>query len=143
VNKTVALVAAVIFVFIPYPSHDSPEWHVQVVDGYQRRMAGVTVRESYQNFSSDAQVHEVDLITDYDGRVVFPAKPVWRSLMVRFFMFAGSMSRGLDARYGVHASVKAFSNGLEGAATRDGKVRDWTGKPPILRSVIVLHPAGR
>ena len=90
--------AALAFAFFPFKSLNCPSWHVRVIDGTQKPVAGMRVRLSYQNYSAEDESHEVDAITDGNGEATFPAEAL-RASFIRQCVFAL-----LSARAGVHAS---------------------------------------
>jgi hypothetical protein len=119
----------------------APEWEVIVVDEHGRPVEGMTVRETWQNYSVEAAGHETDRQTDAKGHVTFPARKAEYSLLSQV---AGTLSAlvhfNVHASYGPHASVFAFGNHLEGTATTGEYVTDWTGYPPSMQSRIVVRP---
>jgi hypothetical protein len=64
------LLYAVIFAAIPYL--DAPDWEIAVVDRYQHPIPGVQIREEAEDYSCEAEDHEVTLTSDQNGKVHFP-----------------------------------------------------------------------
>jgi hypothetical protein len=116
-----------------------PNWSVEVIDSKQAPVAGITVRRICQDYSVESTAHEDDAITDERGRVVFSEL---RIRVTRLERWAGNVSnvarQGVHASFGIHASVFAFGNGLQGIAVSNGIVEDWTGSPERMESRIVV-----
>lgn len=112
-----------------------------VVDERGKPVAGLTVRETWQNYSVEMEGHESDCQTDMNGRATFPAQKSNYSVPRQI---AGTMSAlvhlNVHSSYGPHATVFAFGKGLEGAATTGDFFTDWTGSPRFVRSKIVVKP---
>ena len=136
------VVVLAVFLLYPFESLQAPLWEVSVVDQSNRPIGGVTVRESYQHYSAQFSGGETDLITDDQGRVIFPAKTLRANIFKRSAVIASSATGGVHASFGPHAYVFAFGNGVEGSPVKNGYVEDWTGSPKVNRSVIVTHPLG-
>ena len=119
----------------------APQWEVGVVDERGKPVDGMTVRETWQNYSVEMEGHEADRQTDVNGRVTFPAQKSDYSVPRQI---AGTMSAlvhlNVHSSYGPHATVFAFGKGLEGTATTGEFVTDWTGSPRFMRSRIVVKP---
>jgi hypothetical protein len=125
---------------IPIQTLEAPLWKVSVVDESNKPVSGITVRESYKNYSAEFEGGEQDLVTDAQGNVVFPTKKVRIPLLKRALVNISSATAGVHASFGSHAHVFAFGNGVEGDAVKNGFVEDWTGAPAANDSVIVVHP---
>jgi len=78
-SAIIALIAATV-AFIPVKSLDCPTWDVWVADSESHQVAGITVRLTYRNYSAEGEAHEIDLMTDSRGHVVFAPQPVSASL---------------------------------------------------------------
>jgi len=119
----------------------APEWEVTVVDEHGKPVEGMTVRETWQNYSVEATGHEMDRQTDANGHATFPAHKTEYSLLSQV---AGTLTAlihfNIHASYGPHASVFAFGKNLEGTATTGQYVTDWTGYPSSMQSRIVVGP---
>jgi len=133
--KILIFVVTLILVVVPYPTLVAPEWSVLVVDGQSKPLSGVSVRESYQNYSLERTGHEVDIVTGDDGKVLFPAKRIWNNLLLRSIGFLGALSGGVHASFGPHDYVVA--NGV--SPVKNGYLEDWMGRPSKMSSVIVLR----
>src|SRR5258705_2350714 len=105
--KIIAIAAVCI---IPLPHLVAPRWSVTVVDESNRPLSGITVRESSQDYSLESTSHEVDLVSDVEGRVVFPARFLFASIA----SVANVLETGVHASFGTHTWVLAFGRGLEG-----------------------------
>jgi hypothetical protein len=136
----IAFVVTVLFVY-PFESLQAPSWEVSVVDASNSPVSGARVRENYQDYSAEFKGGEADLITEFTGKVTFPARTLRANLLKRFAVVLSSGTAGAHASFGPHASVFVFG-GLEGSPIKNGVVEDWTGSPRINKSVIVLHPMG-
>ncbi len=74
VGVALALTFAVFgYSLFPVSSLAAPEWEVTVVDEHARPVEGMTVRETWQNYSVEATGHEMDRQTDASGHATFPA----------------------------------------------------------------------
>lgn len=125
--------------FLPIPYDAAPAWDVWVVDETDRPLEGMKVRLSFQNYSAETEHHELDAITNKQGRVSFPSQRASASIP-RFMLYsARSAASGVHASFGRHASVFAFGHGRAGSATADDVVTDWTGSPPEMKSRIVAR----
>jgi hypothetical protein len=114
----------------PVSSLAAPEWEVTAVDELGGPVEGMTVRESWQNYSVETTGHEMDRQTDANGHATFPAHKAECSLLSQI---AGTVSAlihfNVHASYGPHASVFAFGKHLQGDAATGEYVTDWTGYP--------------
>jgi hypothetical protein len=134
--------AVIVFWLFPVSLLASPEWEVTVVDEHAKPVEGMTVRETWQNYSVEATGHEMDRQTDASGHATFPARKTEYSLLRQI---AGTVSHlihfNVHDSYGPHASVFAFGNHLEGTAITGEYVTDWTGYPSSMQSRIVVSPS--
>jgi hypothetical protein len=131
----VSLLAAL----LPVSTLSAPEWSVCVLDGSNRPVAGVLVRESYKNYSAELEGHEDDLYTDAEGCVSFVPKRVNSSPLKRLRVILLSATGGVHASFGPHASVAAFRAGQTGDDIRGGHIFSWEGFPTQMKSVLRLH----
>lgn len=136
----IAIAIVVGVAFIPLRSLECPSWDVWVTDQSSQPVSGVIVRLTYRNYSAERESHEVDAMTDARGHARFSAQTLSTSLGRRIAAMLSSATTGVHASFGLHASVSAFSNGLEGFAIDEQKnvVTDWTGKPGHMESRIVV-----
>jgi hypothetical protein len=136
----VLAVAILVYWLFPVSRLAAPRWEVVVVDERGKPVEGLTVRETWQNYSVEMEGHEADLQTDVNGSATFPAQ---KSDFTFLRQIAGMMSAlahlNVHSSYGPHAHVFAFGKGLEGTATTGSFVTDWTGSPPLMRSRIVVN----
>lgn len=117
------LTSAVFFFWLfPVSLLAAPEWEVTVVDENGKPVEGMTVRETWQNYSLEVEGHEMNRQTDANGHANFPAHRAEYSLLSPV---AGTLSAiihfNVHASYGPHASVFAFGNHFEGSATTGEK----------------------
>jgi hypothetical protein len=143
VGVALALTLAVLAYWLfPVSSLAAPEWEVTVVDEHGKPVEGMTVRETWQNYSVEAAGHETDRQTDTNGHATFPAHKTEYSLLSQV---SGKLSAlihfNVHGSYGPHASVFAFGKHFEGTAITGEYVTDWTGYPPSMQSRIVVRPA--
>jgi hypothetical protein len=125
----------------PVSSLAAPKWEVTVVDEHGKPVEGMTVRETWQNYSVEATGHETDCQTDVSGHAIFPARKTEYSLLSQVAGTLSALSHfNVHASYGPHASVFAFGEHLEGTATTRQYVTDWTGYPSSVQSRIVVRP---
>jgi hypothetical protein len=127
---------------IPVRSLQTPNWDVQVFDKAGNPVSGISVRESYQNYSAELTGHEDTEVTDVNGQVHFDAKILRASLLKRFGAVIHSAMAGAHASFGPHAFLFAFGRGMEGEwVDTHGYVGDWTGLPSSMNTRIMVHPA--
>jgi hypothetical protein len=132
--------SAVIAIFVyPFKSLQAPSWEVSVVDASNNPVSGARVRESYQDYSAEFKGNESDLVTDFTGKVTFPARTLRANVLKRIAVVFSSATAGFHASFGPHATVFVFG-GMEGTSVKNGVVEDWTGSPRVNTSVIVVHP---
>jgi len=121
---------------------NAPLWDVYVVDSTGHPLAGITVRESYQDYSCEAESHMESLITDSKGHVQFQAHYEKRNPFRCAEETTSSLGTGVHASLGRHAdvSVGGYHEALTGYAV-DGTdhVIDWTGSPRQMVSTIVAR----
>lgn len=140
VVRTVVGFAFGAFLLWPVTTLNCPRWEILVVDKNGAPLGGMTVRLDYQNYSAEDNEHEVTLITDDRGYVVFPAQnlttPRWRRLRATL----KSAGAGVHASSGPHAWAFTSGKGLEGDAIQGEYVMDWKGDPPEVKSQIIAEP---
>jgi hypothetical protein len=129
-----ALVGAI---FYPVSYLAAPAWEVWIADESGAPVQGMTVRLSYQHYSVESSGHEQDAISDSHGHVQFPSR-ISSAPLARYIVYSiSSATAGAHASFGRHAHVFAFGRGLEGSATTDGVITNWTGTPDRMESRIV------
>lgn len=115
----------------------SPRWDVWVVKDDGQPIPQINVRLVYQNYSAESESHEVTLVTDDTGHVVFPQVYERACLLQRALYTMSSAGAGVHASFGRHAYVFAFGGGYEGSALIGNYVADWQGNPDSMQSKIV------
>jgi hypothetical protein len=115
----------------------APKWDVWVVTDGGAPLPGINVRLSYENYSTEAESHEITCATDSKGHVLFPAQFRSTTFLQRAFYTARSALAGVHASFGDHATVWAFGRGYEGDAVTGQYITDWTGSPSEMTSRIV------
>ena len=134
------MAALFMLALIPFPSLIAPDWRITVVDEAHKPVKGALVRESYTNYSIEAEGHERDAFTDGSGVVSFPARRIHGSLLQRVFGTVRAAMGGVHANFGPSAYVNAFGTEGEGSWEKDGYIGFWNGSPAHLEPTIVLHP---
>jgi len=135
----IMLVAIVALLLIPFDQTIAPDWRVQVVNEKGEPLAGVTVRESWQQYSLEPSNDEEDQNTGADGSVHFARRTLRSSLLSRFNGCVGEIARmGAHASCGPHAHVFAFGRGLGTLDWRD--IADSDARPGrFQKSILVLR----
>ena len=124
---------------LPNPSLAAPDWDVIAVDEHCQPIQGITVRETWQNFAVEKQLHVANRQTDANGSVTFPAQRAEYSMLRQFVgtlraAVSWNMHGGYDAYS--HAWIFVVGKGVFGAANID-----WKGAPPQMRSRIIVKSA--
>ncbi len=119
----------------------SPRWEVWVVTQDGQPIQGINVRLVYQNYSAEGRSHEITLMADESGHVLFPPQYERASIIQRVFYAISSAQGGVHASFGRHAYVFAFGGGYEGDAVTGKYVADWRGDPESVQSRIVAKPS--
>jgi hypothetical protein len=142
VGVALALSFAVLAYWLfPVSSLAAPEWEVTVVDEHGKPVEGMTVRETWQNYSVEGIGHETDLQTGANGRATFPAHKTEYSVQGQLLGTLSALIHfNVHGSYGPHAHVFAFGKHFEGTATTGEYVTDWTGHPLSMQSRIVVRP---
>ena len=78
--------------------------------------------------------------TDAAGHVVFPARTITATGLIRLLATLDSAEAGVHASFGLHVHVLAFGEGRDESAESPAYVTDWTGKPDHMESRIILKP---
>jgi hypothetical protein len=82
------LIAFACFLLLPVGTVTVPAWRLKLVDAREQPLANLDVRQSWIDFSIDAQSADPDeesRATDAEGVVAFPARVRWSSLAVRLW----------------------------------------------------------
>jgi len=79
------IILAMIVTLLLYPLESTvvPQWRVRVLDQAGSSVRGVSLRESWSEYSVESHDHTEDLSTDADGYVTFPRRTVKANLLVR------------------------------------------------------------
>jgi hypothetical protein len=128
--------AAFLVLLWPHSYLASPRWDVTVVNDDGQPLRQANVRLVYQNYSVEANSHEIILQTNEYGRVLFPAQYQRTTLIQIGWYTAASALEGVHASFGRHAYVRAFGD-YEGDALDGNYVYDWRGHPESVQSKIV------
>ena len=106
-KKFWALVVLLVAVFLyRFESTTVPPQSVLVVTEDWKPVQGALVRQSWQNYSVEADGHEEDLPTDETGRVSFPRRTVRASLLWRIYRpVANILTQGIHASFGVQTET--------------------------------------
>jgi hypothetical protein len=85
----------------------APQWEVVVVDERGKPVEGMTVRETWKNYSVEMEGREADRQTDVNGRATFPAQKSDYSVPRQI---AGTMSAlaHLNAHSMAHAKLAPY-----------------------------------
>lgn len=137
---TISLIALVIFLAWPVTSPESPHWEVWVTNESGQPLDGMTVTLTCQNYSAESEGHSEQKQTGPDGYVVFSPRSLRVSRWQRIVTTLQAAGAGVHASFGPHAWVMAYGNGLDGMASANGYVTDWSGSPPRMASRIVAKP---
>jgi hypothetical protein len=86
-DRTMIIIAALVILFIPFPSLIVPNWEFRVVDVNGNICANRRVTESWAHYSiyiGGGNSQTEDRLTNSEGYVKFPARKVWAPLIWRF-----------------------------------------------------------
>lgn len=90
------LSVAVASLLYPFKTTSVPAWTLRVVDENEKPYAGLTVRQSWKNYTLDHEAgeHIEDAVTDDNGYVTFPERTLSFSLLGRIIrtLFAAAMT---------------------------------------------------
>lgn len=137
VAKVASATVLTVALLWPIPYTAAPAWEVCVVDEAGEPIKGMKVRLSYQNYSTESNGHELDAITNSQGRVYFPLQESAASIGRYIIYSVWSATTGVHASLGRHAGVFTFGQGRDGVAATGNVVVDWTGSPREMKSRIV------
>jgi hypothetical protein len=134
------LMAAIILiaVFLPLPQVVAPDWTITTLDAAHQPLAGITVREVWQQYSLEKTSQEEDRITDGKGQAHFSRRTRWASYGTRFFGCAEQVvAAGVEASCGAHSYLVAFGHGVDTMDWEDSDQENATSMP-WQRSTLVL-----
>jgi hypothetical protein len=141
-RPVIGIVAAVLIIIIigfwPMRYLAAPRWSVAVVRDDGQPLANTNVRLVCQNYSAEGRSHELTLITDENGRVLFPEQYERICVLQRLYYTVSSAEAGVHASFGRHAYVFAFGGGYEGNAAAGKYSTEWSGTPDSMESRIVV-----
>ena len=141
-TKIVRVGAAVLLagILIPLPQIVAPEWTVTALDSAHRPLAGITVREEWQQYSLEESSHEEDRLTDEKGEVRFPRRKQWTSIAGSFIGCARQVAElGVHANCGAHSYLVAFGRGVDTTDWDDPGQEDGTTLPWQHSTLISKH----
>jgi hypothetical protein len=88
-NKKIIIVIALIFALamlqVPMRNTIVPQWRVVVVNENHEPLAGMRVRQVWQNLLLEENPHEEEIISDANGVVTFPERSVTSSPARRIY----------------------------------------------------------
>ena len=98
----------------PFETVVVPEWKIQVVEKSGQPLSAVPLRETWKDYSIEAEGHEEALASDTNGIVIFGKRTVKANLWMRIFKTTANMinphgSTGPTASIYVLAPFKAIS----------------------------------
>jgi len=115
---------------IPVPQVVAPDWTVTTLDRAHSPLAGVTVREVWEQYSVESASHEEDRKTDAKGEVHFPRRTRKISVAGKLVGCAfGVLSAGAHASCGAHSYLVAFGPGIDTLDWEDLGQEDGTSMP--------------
>ncbi len=138
IKKISVVLALILIAYLLYPRTylASPRWQVQVVDQQGKPLSGITVNETWQNYSVESESRQQNLVSDARGFVEFPAREAKSSTLRRIFFTLRTARAGVHASFGPNVYVFVIGPGLE----EHGYVDYWTGAPREMQSrIVMLH----
>jgi hypothetical protein len=97
-----------LLLLLPLRSVTVPAWRVAFVDAAEQPLAGLKIKQSWADFSVDGQEigHEETAVTDAQGLVAFPERPLWAPVALRVWgPVRNLLSSFLHASSGRYASL--------------------------------------
>ncbi|HLX46423.1 MAG TPA: hypothetical protein VKR43_23410 [Bryobacteraceae bacterium] len=67
---------------VPFPQTTVSTWTAQVLDESGAPRPNIAVKQIWQNYTLESATHTDTLTTDTTGRVTFPARRLWRPLIL-------------------------------------------------------------
>jgi hypothetical protein len=90
-----------VLVLVPFPTTTVPEWRIQYVDAKGQPLAGLSVQQTWQNYSIESGANYMRLQTDMQGYATFPKHTAWAPMLMRIFHpVANVVSTGVHASFG-------------------------------------------
>ena len=106
--------AVLVLAFFPFEQTVAPEWAVTTLDASRRPMAGITVREVWQQYSLENSPHEEDRLTDTNGQAHFPRRTYRSNFATRFVSCMRQIGGlGVHASCGPKSYLVAFGTGVD------------------------------
>ena len=90
---SIVLIASCAVLFVPYKSATSPRWVIDVVDASGKPVPDLPVRQEWSYFGIDHAPFVEGRRTDSRGRVEFPTRFIWASLVARLMNLQGASER--------------------------------------------------
>jgi hypothetical protein len=118
-----AILAVLLF---PFETTVVPTQEVLVVSDDMRPVKGALVRQIWQHYSLEREVHEEDLRTDETGRLRFAVRTIRANLLRRLLApIVNVASQGVHASFGVHTHMLHLGGGT---STSNGPVEPRPGE---------------
>jgi hypothetical protein len=140
VRSKLVYVSAIILAcaLVPYRQTIAPEWTVTTLDHTHRPLAGLTVREEWQQYSIEDNSHEEDRFTDDKGGVHFPRRTHLTTVGIRILGCARQViTQGISASCGAHSYLVVFGGGIDTMSWANPEQENGTTMP-TQRSTLVL-----
>jgi len=98
----------------PVSQSVAPEWDIYTLDCDGKPLAGITVREVWQQYGVEGSSHEEDRKSDTNGHVHFNGREVRSSILHRGLGCLGQVATtGVHASCGKSAYLVAFGDGVD------------------------------
>jgi hypothetical protein len=113
VRKRVIVILVLLAVLLLYPFKKTlvPEKRVLVVTNDMHPVSNALVRQSWKDYSLEAEGHEEDLRSDVNGRITFPTRTIRAPLLVRIFgPLVSIVGQGVHSSFGVHTDIFPLPN---------------------------------
>jgi hypothetical protein len=141
-TKILYVAAAIVLarVLFPLPQIVAPDWTITTLDASRRPLAGITIREVWQQYSLEESSHEEDRLTDNRGEVHFPRRTQWTSIGGRLFGCARQIAgAGVHASCGPNSYLVAFGKGVDTMDWADLGQEEGTTMPWQRSTLVLKH----